>query len=129
MGSGSAGRRQASGWVTFVGVYLALAGTLNVLWGIAALAEKHGFEEGELIWSTLSTWGWIGLIVGAIQLLGAGLVAAQRVGGPVIAGFLSFLGLLLNFLALGAYPLWSVILLVVNSLILWATTVHSDEFV
>ena len=124
-----AGSSRASGWVLFVGVYLGIAGILNALWGIAALAEKSNFAEQSLIWSTISTWGWVALIVGVIQIAGALLVAAQRVGGPIIAGFLAFLGLLVNFLSLGAYPIWSVILLVVNALILWATTVHSDEFV
>lgn len=47
----------------------------------------------------------------------------------MIAGFLAFLGLLVNFLSIGAYPIWSVILLAIDALILWAVTVHSDEFV
>ncbi|HWV88233.1 MAG TPA: hypothetical protein VNZ62_22490 [Capillimicrobium sp.] len=124
----SGGRRATSGWVTFVGSYLAIAGVLNVLWGAAALAEKRNFAEDGLIWSTLSTWGWIALIVGAVQLVGAFLVITRRSGGPVVAASLGFVGLLVNFLSIGAYPIWSVILLAVNALILWAATVHSDEF-
>lgn len=120
---------RTSGWVLFVGVYLGIAGVLNALWGIAALAEKSNFAEQSLIWSTISTWGWVALIVGVIQIAGALLVASRRAAGAITAGFLAFLGLLVNFLSLGAYPIWSVILLVVNALILWATTVHSDEFV
>jgi hypothetical protein len=115
--------------VAFVGVYLVIAGILNVLWGIAAHADKRGFAEDELIWSNLAFWGTAALIVGIVQLVGAGLVMAQRVGGPVIAGFLAFLGLMLNFVSIGAYPIWSVILLAIDALILWAVTVHSDEFV
>lgn len=122
------GRRVTSGWVAFVGTYLVIAGVLNVLWGAAALAEKRNFAEDALIWSTLSTWGWVALIVGATQLAGAFLVATRRAGGPVIAASLAFLGLLVNFLSIGAYPVWSVILLAVNALILWAATVHGDEF-
>ena len=125
---GTVGGR-GSGWVTFVASYLAIAGVLNVLWGVAALAEKRNFAEDGLIWSTLSTWGWIVLIVGAVQLVGAFLVISRRTAGPVVAASLAFVGLLANFLSIGAYPIWSVILLVVNALILWAATVHSDEFV
>lgn len=121
-------RSGPSGWVLFVGVYLGIAGVLDVLWGVAALAEKRNFAEDSLIWSSLSTWGWVALIVGVIQIAGALLISAQRPSGAIIAGFLAFLGLLINFLSLGAYPIWSVILLVVNSLILWAVTVHSEEF-
>lgn len=119
---------RTGGWPTFVGVYLFTVGVLNVLWGIAALANKSNFVDNGLVWSSLKTWGWVVLIVGAVQLLGAGLVAARRAGGAVIAGFLAFLGLLVNFLSIGAYPIWSAILLVIDALILWAVTVHSDEF-
>lgn len=123
------GRRAArSGWVTFVGAYLALAGVLNVLWAAGALADKRNFAENELVWSTLSTWGWIALFIGAAQLLGAVLVVTRKGAGPWIAGFLGFLGLMVNFLAIGAYPIWSAILMGVNALVLWACTVHSDEF-
>jgi hypothetical protein len=42
----------------------------------------------------------------------------------VLAG----LGILLHFLALGAYPVWSVIALVTNGLVLWAVTAHGESF-
>lgn len=127
MSSTPAGTR--SGWPVFVAVYLLTVGILNVLWGIAAIAEKENFVEDGLVWSTLQAWGWVVLIVGAVQLLGAGLVVARRAGGAMIAGFLAFLGLLVNFLSIGAYPIWAVILMAIDALILWAVTVHSDEFV
>ena len=34
-----------------------------------------------------------------------------------------------NFVSIGAYPLWSCIGLVCNALVLWAVTVHGDELV
>ncbi len=120
--------RSSSGWAVFVAAYLVIAGTLNVIWGIVALDNKSYFSEGGLLWSELNTWGWVAIIVGAIQILGAALVAARRAGGAVIAGFLAFFGIMLNFLSIGAYPLWSVIALVVDGLVIWAVTVHSDAF-
>ncbi len=121
--------RSSPGWATFVAIYLLIAGVLNVIWGIAALDNKSYFVSGGLLWSELNTWGWVAIIVGAIQMLGSGLVVARRAGGAVIAGFLAFLGIMLNFLSIGAYPVWSAILLVVDGLIIWAVTVHSDAFV
>lgn len=121
--------RSSPGWAVFVAAYLVIAGTLNVIWGIVALDNKSYFVQGGLLWSELNTWGWVAIIVGAIQILGAALVAARRAGGAVIAGFLAFFGIMLNFLAIGAYPVWSVIGLVVDGLIIWAVTVHSDALV
>jgi hypothetical protein len=121
--------RSSSGWALFVAVYLAIAGVLNIVWGIVALDHKSYFISGGLLWSELNTWGWVAIIVGAIQVIGAALVAARRAGGAVIAGFLAFFGIMLNFLSIGAYPVWSVIMLVVDAMIIWAVTVHSDALV
>ncbi len=118
----------SSGWATFVAVYLTLTGVLNIVWGIAALSNKSYFTTGGLLWSELNTWGWVAIIVGAVQVLGAILVAARRAGGAIIAGTLAFFGIMLNFLSIGAYPVWSVILLVIDAMIIWAVTVHSDAF-
>jgi hypothetical protein len=120
--------QSSSGWATFVAVYLTLTGVLNIVWGIAALSNKSYFTTGGLLWSELNTWGWVAIIVGAIQVLGAILVAARRAGGAIIAGTLAFFGIMLNFLSIGAYPVWSVILLVIDAIIIWAVTVHSDAF-
>jgi hypothetical protein len=121
--------QSSSGWAVFVAVYLLIAGVLNIIWGIAALQNRSYFIDGGLLWSELNTWGWVAIIAGAIQALGAALVAARRAGGAIIAGFLAFFGIMLNFLSIGAYPVWSTILLVVDALIIWAVTVHSDAFV
>ena len=114
------------GWALFVAAYLVIAGVLNVIWGIVALDNKSYFVSGGLLWSELNTWGWIAIVVGAIQILGSILVAARRAGGAIIAGSLAFIGIMLNFLSIGAYPVWSVIMLVVDAMIIWAVTVHSD---
>jgi hypothetical protein len=121
--------RSSSGWATFVAVYLTITGVLNIIWGIAALSNKSYFISGGLLWSELNTWGWVAIIVGAVQVLGAMLVAARRAGGAVIACFLAFCGIMLNFLSIGAYPVWSTIMLVVDAMIIWAVTVHADAFI
>jgi hypothetical protein len=121
-------RSSAEGWAIFVAVYLMIAGVLNIVWGIAALANKSYFVSGGLLWSELNTWGWVAIILGAVQMLGAALVAARNAAGALIAGFLAFCGILLNFLSIGAYPVWSAILLVIDALVIWGVTVHADEF-
>ena len=37
-------------------------------------------------------------------------------------------GSLMNFLSIGAHPAWSVIAMSCDALVLWAVTVHSDQF-
>jgi hypothetical protein len=122
-------RESSGGWAIFVASYLLIVGVLNVVWGIAALSDKSYFYSGGLLWSSLNTWGWVAIIVGGLQLLGAALAAVRSAAGAVIAGLLAFFGILLNFLSIGAYPVWSSILLVIDAMIIWAVTVHAEEFV
>jgi hypothetical protein len=120
--------RVGNGWVAFAGVYLGIAGMFDVIWGITALANKSYFVENGLVWSSLSTWGWLAIIFGAVQILAGGLVFARKVGGVIMALVLAMVGILLNFLSIGAYPVWSAVAVACNALVLWAVTVHSDEF-
>jgi hypothetical protein len=123
-----AARDGTSGWIAFAGVYLIIAGGLNALWGIAALAKKEHFIEGGLVFSDLQLWGWIALIVGAVQVLTAVLVLLQNAIGMLMAIVVSMCALFANFLMFGAYPGWSALAMVCNGLVLWAVTVHSEAF-
>lgn len=120
--------RVGSGWVAFAGTYLGIAGVLNLIWGITALSKKEYFAEGGLVWSNLDLWGWLLLIVGITQVLTGLLLFARKLAGILIALVVSMSGIVVNFLAIGAYPIWSIVAMTCNALVLWAITVHSDEF-
>jgi hypothetical protein len=121
-------RDSGSGWVAFAGAYLLVAGCMNVIWGIVALGNKSAFNEGGLVWSNLNTWGWIAVVTGGLQVLAGLLVLARRFAGQWLGGILALVGLFVSFLSAGAYPLWSVLAVGANALVLWAITVHGDEF-
>ena len=117
----------AARWLTFASAYLLLAGGMTLIWGIVALGNRSEFAEEGLVWSTLDTWGWVAIVVGALQVLAGLLLFRRQFGGQWLAGVLAVLGIFVHFLALGAYPIWSVIALVTNALVLWAVTAHGDE--
>jgi hypothetical protein len=121
-------RDSRSGWVAFAGAYLLVAGTMNVIWGIVALDNRSEFHESSLVWSNLNTWGWVAIAAGGAQVLAGFLVLSQTFAGQWLAGILALVGIFVNFLSAGAYPVWSLIALVANGLVLWAITVHGDEF-
>jgi len=129
MAAGSYSTRRGGGWSAFAGVYLMLAAMLNVLWGITALSKKDFFIEDGLVWSSLSTWGWIAILAAIVQFVTGALIFARRMGGMILGIVVAMAGMLVNLVSIGAYPLWSCIGLVCNALVLWAVTVHSDELV
>ena len=50
-----------------------IAGVLNIIWGVAAVAESHFVTEtgAHYMFSSLNTWGWITLILGVMEILAA----------------------------------------------------------
>jgi hypothetical protein len=56
------------GRAAFVAILLLIAGTLNIIYGIAAVGNAHFFDSTQYVFSSLHTWGWITIIVGVIQL-------------------------------------------------------------
>jgi hypothetical protein len=120
--------RPGRGWVAFAGVYLLVAGGMNVVWGLVAFTDREVFVERDLVWATLTTWGWLQVAVGAIQLVGGTLVLARTIVGRVVAAVMALAALFANFLALGGYPAWSILAIVANGLVLWAVTVHGEAF-
>jgi hypothetical protein len=122
------GGRSRTGWLAFAAVYLLVAGTMNAIWGLAALTDRDVLVADGLAWANLTTWGWASVAVAAIQLAAGALVLARLVVGRVLAAVIAFAGLFVNFLSVGAYPVWSLIALVANGLVLWAVTVYGDAF-
>jgi hypothetical protein len=122
------GGRSRTGWLAFAAVYLLVAGTMNALWGLAALTDRDVLVGRDLAWANLTTWGWASVVVAAVQLAAGALVLARLAAGRVLAGVVAFAGLFVNFLSIGAYPIWSLLALVANGLVLWAVTVYGDAF-
>jgi hypothetical protein len=97
------------GRAVFVAILLLLAGTLNIIYGIAAIADANFWVgENHFVIANLSTWGWVLVIVGVIQLFaGFSLFAGQAFGRIVgiVAASIGALGALLS--VGGAYPFWA----------------------
>lgn len=117
------------GWIYFAAVILVLAGTLAVIDGIIALVNDEWvvFTNRGDVYLDVSQWGWVHLILGIVMVLaGFGLLTGSmlaRAAAVIIAG----LNLIANFMWLPVYPVWSIILIALDVLVLWAVIVHGEE--
>ena len=63
---------KGQGLVTFAGVMITIAATLNVLYGIAAIDNAHVFvNNAKYVFGDLNTWGWFLLALGIAQAFAA----------------------------------------------------------
>jgi len=80
---GAGGRRaegHGSGLVLLASVLLVVLGCFNLIYGIAAAANAHVFTaNAHYVFGGPNSWGWIRLIICALQLLAAaGVVAGNQ---------------------------------------------------
>lgn len=120
--------RTRSGWVTLSAVLIVIAGVYNIVWGYGALDKKELFNESSLVYSNLTFWGWVFIIIGTLQLLTAVLLFARRVGGAILAGIGASASAVIGFLALLANTDWALVIIALDILILWSVFAHIDDF-
>jgi hypothetical protein len=114
-----------SGWVTFAGVMLFIAGVLNVIYGIAAIADSSFFiQDQKYILSNLNTWGWVTLILGVLQLVAAFSLWAGHLYGRIIAIVAASLSALAALLSIPAYPFWSLAIFAIDIIVIYQVAVY-----
>lgn len=119
---------RAQGWAAFAAIMVLIVGVFNVIYGLAGIIDDDYFEAGELLFGDQSLWGWIHLVLGVLQVITAALIFAGNELGAVLGIMFAGFSAIAALLAIGAYPVWSVIILVVDGLIIYALTVYGDAF-
>jgi hypothetical protein len=119
---------RGAGWILFAGIMIFIAGTLNTIWGIAAIDKASFFvEEERFIISDLSTWGWIVLIIGIMQLFAAFSIWAGNEYGRwigIITATLSSIGALLS---IAGYPFWSLAVFSLDILVIYGLVAYGGR--
>jgi hypothetical protein len=118
-----------TGWVTFAGVMMIIAGSLGAIFGLVAIVNDNWvvFTNRDAVSIDLTGWGWIHLIVGALLVLAGFGVFTGNILARIVGVAVAVLSLIANFLWLPVYPLWSIIILTIDVLVIWALTAHGGE--
>jgi hypothetical protein len=100
---------QGSGRAVFVAILLLIAGTLNIIYGIAAIGDANFWvNENHYVIANLHTWGWITVIIGVIQVFAGFSLFSGQTFGKVVGIIAASIGALSALLSVGgAYPFWS----------------------
>jgi len=128
----STGRTYAEGrgygLVLFAGVLLLVVGFWNLIYGIAAIAQSHVFvANAHFVFGDLKTWGWITLIISALQILaGIGVMTgnqAARWAGIILVG----LNAINQMFFIPAYPFWSLTIIAMDIVALYGLCAYGSR--
>jgi hypothetical protein len=119
-----------TGWVVFAAFMMMMNGFIQMLEGLMALVNDDYYavtRRGLAVSLDYTTWGWVHLCLGAVIFgSGLGLLTGNmlaRAVGVVMAGVNAIVALLF----IEAAPVWGIILITVDVLVIYALTIHGRE--
>jgi hypothetical protein len=120
---------RGAGRAAFAAILLVIAGTLNIIYGIAAIDGAHFYDDNtRYVFESLSTWGWVTVILGIIQLTGGFSLMAGNAYGRVIGITGASLGAIGALLSVGgAYPFWSLGIFALCVIVLHGIVVYGED--
>ena len=105
-----------------------IAAILNAIWGIAAIDKASFFIEDErFIISDLSTWGWIILLIGVLQLIAAFSIWSGGTYGRWIGIISASFGAIGALLSIPGYPFWSLCVFILDVLVIYGLAVYGGH--
>ena len=125
----TSGARLGEGWITFAGAMLALAGVVNMIWGIAAIDGSSFFtDEGRyVLFDDLNAWGWFFLLVGILQLIAAFSVWNRHAFGQIFGIACASVNALILLFTVNAFPFAAFMLFIVDILIIYGLATYGGR--
>lgn len=117
------------GWAFFAGFLMLLAGIFQTIAGFVALFNKDVFivNQNNLVVFNYNEWGWIHIVIGVVLILSAVSLFRGGLWGRIIGVTLASLSAIANFVFIASFPLWSITIIVLDILIIYAIAVHGSE--
>lgn len=125
--------QEQTGWVgmiAFGGMMMILLGFFHAMAGFVALFQEEYFlvgANGLVVTVDYTAWGWTHLILGALVLAAGIAVLAGQMWARVVTIVVAMASALVNLAFLAAHPVWSMMMIALDVLVIWAVTVHGSE--
>jgi hypothetical protein len=121
-------RAEGFGLIIFASALLLVVGFFNLIDGIAAVANSHVFiANAHYVFGDLRTWGWITLILGALQLLAAtGVIVGNQLARWFAVALIG-LNAIAQMFFVPAYPFWALMIIAVDVVALWGLCTYGSR--
>ena len=119
----------AVGLTAFAAVLLVMAGVMHAIQGLVAIVNDEFFVLGQeyVFEFDLTAWGWAHLIGGIVVFAaGVGLFMGQT-WARTVAVVVACLSIVASFAWLPYYPLWSMLIIAMDVLVIWAVTAQGRD--
>lgn len=118
-----------TGWVFFAGIMMMLSGFFQIIAGLTGLLKHTWYvvTASHLLVFNYTAWGWIDLVIGAIVLLAGVSILNGAFWARFVAIIIASLSTIAALASVNAYPVWSIVIITINVLVIYAIAVHGAE--
>jgi hypothetical protein len=119
----------AVGLALFAGAVMMTVGAFQALEGLVALFDDNFYvvRDNYTFDFDVTAWGWIHLIMGTLIAVAGYFVVRGDLWARILAMFLAALAAIANFLWVPYYPVWSLLIVALNILVIWALAVYNPR--
>jgi hypothetical protein len=119
-----------TGWVVFAAFMMIMVGVFQAVEGLVAVFDDgfyHVTRSGLVVDVDYNVWGWTHMLLVALLIIAGVGVLAGNIVARAVAVVLAGISALVNLVFIEAYPIWAVIIITVDVLVIYALTVHGGE--
>lgn len=118
-----------TGWIAFAAFIMMLSGILSLITGFLAVINNNWsqWNNNGAPFGTTYWWGWWTMLVGVVVIsIGAALMRGSMFARTV-AVFVAAGSLISQFISLNVAPLWSLTIIAIDVMVIWAVMMHGRE--
>jgi len=106
-----------------------MVGVFQAIEGLVALFNKgfYAASNGLVVHVNYNVWGTVHLLLGILLILAGVGVLAGNLAARILAVGLAGFSAIVNLVFIEAYPIWSVLIITIDVLVIYAVTVHGRE--
>jgi hypothetical protein len=109
---------------------LIVVGAFQAIDGLVALFRDEVYlvrSDGLVVNVDYTAWGWTHLLLGILLIAAGSAVFSGRVWGRTLGVIAALLSAIVNFAFIPAYPVWSLLIITVDVLVIYALIAHGGE--
>jgi hypothetical protein len=124
------GRRSVwAGWIAFASQMMIMMGAFNAIEGLTGVLVDDFYvaTAQDVLVFDVTTWGWIHLVVGVLVAITGAALLTGATWARVLTVVFTILNAVAQLAFAAVYPVWSLIVISLCVVVIWAVVVHGDE--
>lgn len=119
-----------TGWIAFGGIVLILLGLFHAIEGLVAVFDETYYavpSSGLVVEVSYDVWGWVHVGLGAAAVaIGCGVLVGNLIA-QILGAILAGASAIVNLAFVPAYPVWSLLVITLDVLVIYALVAHGRE--